>query len=680
MKKSEKEFLIRVKADIEKAVKDLHTLTGEIGKSGKQAASSKKSITGLGQGYDYLVKAAGAYISLRVARNLINQADAFNVLQGRIRNATRETGDYNRVSEELYRITQDNGVALGATVDIFQRLAQSRSDLGSTNEELLELTDLVQKLGVVSGASQTALNAGLLQFGQGLSAGVFRAEEFNSIVENLPALARSLATSLGLSNGELREMVLNGELMSRDVMAGILSQSEDINSQFNEMTESVARASVSLSNSFSKFLSQLDKAANGTGMLAAVMQSITESLDNWSDRLGESDLDGLTRQRAEVMKEYQRHLNAGMSQTSMTIVFLKRQIDDLDNKIIAANKRMAESIDSKESTDQTDGLKKIPIDKPTKEEEGRIKAIMKLVAALELEAETVGKTSREIALYKLEQLGATQADLERAGAAIDAAEAADTMNRVQQEALKIYADTRTEQENLATSLARLDELYESGAFGAVGSARALDTYSRAVFNAHEAVEGLAVEGEDAFASLEAAIRGWGDEFTDTLADMVTEGKLNFKDLANSIINDLLRIMIMQTITKPLFGAMGVPGFHSGGIVGSGGSRFHVSPTVFAGAPRYHAGGFAGLAPGEVPSILKKGEEVLTRDDPRHAMNMGKGVGTVRVEMYNQGTPSEAKDTQVQFDGKDMVISIMLDDLSRGGRFSSALGNTFGLQR
>ncbi|HRP76274.1 MAG TPA: hypothetical protein PLN31_19470, partial [Azoarcus taiwanensis] len=49
--------------------------------------------------------------------------------------------------------------------------------------------------------------------------------------------------------------------------------------------------------------------------------------------------------------------------------------------------------------------------------------------------------------------------------------------------------------------------------------------------------------------------------------------------------------------------------------------------AFAGAPRYHTGGIAGLRPGEVPAILKKREEVLTEDDPRHRFNGGReGAG------------------------------------------------------
>ena len=62
--------------------------------------------------------------------------------------------------------------------------------------------------------------------------------------------------------------------------------------------------------------------------------------------------------------------------------------------------------------------------------------------------------------------------------------------------------------------------------------------------------------------------------------------------------------------------------------------------LFAGAARYHAGGIAGAAPlkpGEVPAILKKGEEVITQQDPRHTMNgggAGGGMQAVRINLID----------------------------------------------
>ena len=63
--------------------------------------------------------------------------------------------------------------------------------------------------------------------------------------------------------------------------------------------------------------------------------------------------------------------------------------------------------------------------------------------------------------------------------------------------------------------------------------------------------------------------------------------------------------------------------HNGGIVGAPGGWSQSAPALaFAGAPRFHGGGLPGLAADEVPAILQRGEEVLSRDNPRNILNGG----------------------------------------------------------
>lgn len=73
-------------------------------------------------------------------------------------------------------------------------------------------------------------------------------------------------------------------------------------------------------------------------------------------------------------------------------------------------------------------------------------------------------------------------------------------------------------------------------------------------------------------------------------------------------------------------------FHNGGTVGSstsgsGQQSKSVSPSVFAGAKRFHTGGFPGLKSDEVPAILQKGEQVLSKSDPNNALNGGGSSGS-----------------------------------------------------
>jgi hypothetical protein len=120
----------------------------------------------------------------------------------------------------------------------------------------------------------------------------------------------------------------------------------------------------------------------------------------------------------------------------------------------------------------------------------------------------------------------------------------------------------------------------------------------------------------------------------------------FASFASEFLRDIAKMIIQQQIMNMLqsagFGGGGntlasvagavVGSAHKGGVVGStrvgsGNASRKVSPAVFAGAARFHEGGIPGLKANEVPTILKKNEEVLKENDPRNVLNGGKsGAG------------------------------------------------------
>lgn len=131
-------------------------------------------------------------------------------------------------------------------------------------------------------------------------------------------------------------------------------------------------------------------------------------------------------------------------------------------------------------------------------------------------------------------------------------------------------------------------------------------------------------------------------FTDLASGTKTAGEA-LKDFARGFVASMAQIaaralatfLILQLMEavfpgsgRTVAASGGVIGgvSHSGGMAGQGVSR-RVDPLVFAGAPRYHAGGMVGLKPDERPAILQTGEEVLSRGDSRNAANGGRGGGS-----------------------------------------------------
>lgn len=173
-----------------------------------------------------------------------------------------------------------------------------------------------------------------------------------------------------------------------------------------------------------------------------------------------------------------------------------------------------------------------------------------------------------------------------------------------------------------------------------------------MLDAKQVNEMFAAGATDAFVSITEAAYNWAagiQSGKDALIDMQNAFLKFVADFLMQIARMIIQQMIFNMIaygspTAPPGagaagaaggGAGGLGGFlsgifgkaHGGGVVGALGSSSKVSSLVFAGATRYHTGGIAGLKPNEVPTILERGEEVLTRDDPRHILQGGAAGGS-----------------------------------------------------
>lgn len=147
----------------------------------------------------------------------------------------------------------------------------------------------------------------------------------------------------------------------------------------------------------------------------------------------------------------------------------------------------------------------------------------------------------------------------------------------------------------------------------------------------------------------------------------------FRQIASDILLQIGQMIVKQAIFNMLSGMFGGAGggagggimglvgklFHTGGVVGSGsGPSRSIPAAAFAGAPRYHEGGIAGLKPGEVPAILKRGEEVLTENDPRHAGNGGGGGGDGSTIINAIDAPSFVEEALKNSRGRKAILNFM----------------------
>ncbi|TYO91426.1 phage tail tape measure C-terminal domain-containing protein [Oceanicella actignis] len=171
----------------------------------------------------------------------------------------------------------------------------------------------------------------------------------------------------------------------------------------------------------------------------------------------------------------------------------------------------------------------------------------------------------------------------------------------------------------------------------------------------DALDAYAQKASDVGGQIGDAIVGAFNSAENAVANFVRTGKLDFRSLASSIIADLSRIalrkILLERVAKALGSAFGggtsASIFHAGGVVGGAAPSRTVPAMVFAGAPRMHGGGWAGLRSDEVPAILQRGELVLSRREARAYAAGGGGVNVTimarDVESFRQSRAQVAAD-------------------------------------
>jgi hypothetical protein len=166
---------------------------------------------------------------------------------------------------------------------------------------------------------------------------------------------------------------------------------------------------------------------------------------------------------------------------------------------------------------------------------------------------------------------------------------------------------------------------------------------------------------------------------EALKDFVRGFALAMAQIAARALATYLVLQLLDAVYPGLGKAtaamMGAGQNHDGGLAGKvGGVRRRVPPALVGAAPRYHNGGIAGSEPlknNEVVSVLERGEEVLTRNDPRHRDNLRGGAGgggsVVKTPIVAIGDRAVA-DALAGAAGEDVVITHVRNNwqaLSRG---------------
>lgn len=404
----------------------LYGLNKAANSAGQSIDRLERKTDNLGGGFSRLATAVKGYITVQAALKLIDIADDMTMLQARVNRLTSSLDEAKNTLASLSTIAANTGNSLASTEKLWETLTASLKEAGATNGQVLMLTDTLQKIGTVGGSSAEEMSNALRQFGQSIAGGVVRAEEFNSVLENMPELARQMAAGLGVSIGQLRRRMLEGKLTAEDALNAIQNRADAVNTEFDKMPVTVDRAKNSLDVAFKNMINDLNQSIGLTQELAGLMQSVANNLNFYNKNVGDS---ARMPKLIELQKKYNDELKDGQRWYETDTIFQQRR-GEAASKLKQVEGEIAH-IRAKSAKDSQDNSKPIAV-KGTgdSKQDDLIKKSQRRIELSKLEGEA---RARLQAQYDAEDVGISKSD--------------PRVKKLQDQYAETYRNTQAQKEN-----------------------------------------------------------------------------------------------------------------------------------------------------------------------------------------------------------------------------------------
>lgn len=199
---------------------------------GNSAANAARQTSGL---VSTLRNLAGAFISIQGVKSLVSLSDEMASIRARLNMMNDGLQTTAELNQMIYESAQRSRGSYQETANFVAQLGNLAGSAFSSTSEIVAFAEQINKQITLSGASSSAASAAILQLTQGLSSGALRGEELNSVMEQTPMIAQSIADYLGVSTGEMRELASEGALTASVVKNAIFAAADEINAKFEQM-------------------------------------------------------------------------------------------------------------------------------------------------------------------------------------------------------------------------------------------------------------------------------------------------------------------------------------------------------------------------------------------------------------------------------------------------------------
>ena len=269
--------MARAQTDVAKSMQEQKDTLGELASAATKAAEAaqkattanrdhKKSTDEAKKSADQLTQSlkslVASYISIQGLKKAVDLSDSLVSMRARLDRMNDGLQTTQELETMIYQSAQRSRGSFTDTMGLVSQLGTMAGDAFSSSKEIVQFAEQLNKQLALSGASGSSAQAAILQLEQGLASGVLRGDELNSVMDQAPALAKSIADYMQVSVGELREMGSQGQITADIVKNALFEAAKDTNAEFEKTPMTWAQVWTVASNTAVRALDPLLTAIN----------------------------------------------------------------------------------------------------------------------------------------------------------------------------------------------------------------------------------------------------------------------------------------------------------------------------------------------------------------------------------------------------------------------------------
>lgn len=251
----------------------MQSVTTDAKKADDALAGIKSTVSGL----------IASFAALASVNAFNNAGDDLINFQNKLRQVTKTSEELFVTQRKLIKLSRETRSDLQGTASVYNKFAKSLENTGVGQDRIIGVVKTLQQAAASSGSSAESVNAAMIQLGQGLSAGVLRGEEWNSVTEQMGDVSRGLAKSLGKTTAEMRAFVNDGQLTTAVLIKGLEKMAKVTDESFGKSMVTAAVASGQLSSSIKLFFGEINQHLGTSQRFAKNMLSMASTVGGAAD-------------------------------------------------------------------------------------------------------------------------------------------------------------------------------------------------------------------------------------------------------------------------------------------------------------------------------------------------------------------------------------------------------------